>query len=110
MAVCIVSLLSGKVVPRTTAMTGEITLRGQVRPVGGIKEKVLAAHRAGVTKVILPATNERDVVQDIPDKIKSDLTIVYCRTLWEALESVFDEKLIQDSEALHCQAQYASRL
>ncbi|ORZ14497.1 Lon protease C-terminal proteolytic domain-domain-containing protein [Absidia repens] len=110
MAVCIISLLSGKAIPRTTAMTGEITLRGQVRPVGGIKEKVLAAHRAGVNKVILPAINERDVVQDIPDKIKNDLTIVYCRTLWEVLESLFDEKLIQDSEALHCQAQYASRL
>ncbi|KAI8098802.1 ATP-dependent protease La [Halteromyces radiatus] len=110
MTVCIVSLLSGKAVPRTTAMTGEITLRGQVRPVGGIKEKVLSAHRAGVTKVILPATNERDVVQDIPDKVKKDMTIVYCRSIWEVLDAAFDEKLVQDNRFLYCQSHSASRL
>ncbi|SAM09279.1 hypothetical protein [Absidia glauca] len=110
MAVCIISLLSGKAVPRTTAMTGEITLRGQVRPVGGIKEKVLSAHRAGVTKVILPAVNERDMVQDVPDKVKHALAVVYCRTMWEVLDAAFEEKLIQDSEAFHCQAGHSSRL
>lgn len=110
MAVCIISLLSGKAVPRTTAMTGEITLRGQVRPVGGIKEKVLSAHRAGVTKVILPAVNERDMVQDVPDKVKQALAVVYCRTMWEVLDAAFEEKLIHDSEAFHCQAGQSSRL
>ncbi|KAI8337094.1 Lon protease C-terminal proteolytic domain-containing protein [Chlamydoabsidia padenii] len=110
MAVCIISLLSGEAVPRTTAMTGEITLRGQVRPVGGIKEKVLSAHRAGVTKIILPVVNQRDMIQDVPDKVKQALTVVYCRSMWEVLDAVFDGKLIQDSQAFHLQAGQSSRI
>ena len=65
-------------------MTGEITLRGSVLPVGGIKEKVLAAHRAGVKKIILPKENEKDL-KDIPDEVKSDLAFVTVERVEEAL-------------------------
>ncbi|KAI7874568.1 ATP-dependent protease La [Lichtheimia hyalospora FSU 10163] len=87
MAVSIVSLLLNKTVSKTTAMTGEITLRGQVQPVGGIKEKVISAHRAGIRKIILPVRNRRDVEKDIPKEIKQDLAFVYARTIWDALEA-----------------------
>jgi len=66
------SLLSGRPVRHEVAMTGEITLRGKVLPVGGIKEKVLAAHRAGIGQVILPAENEKDLV-DLPEEVSEQL-------------------------------------
>ncbi|ORX63093.1 ATP-dependent protease La [Hesseltinella vesiculosa] len=88
-AVCLLSLLSGRCVPRTTAMTGEITLRGNIRAVGGIKEKLLAAHRAGATTIILPADNQRDVLQYVPETIRSQLTIVYCHQLWQVLQTIW---------------------
>ncbi|RJX28778.1 MAG: endopeptidase La [Desulfarculus sp.] len=72
MFTALLSLLSGRPVRSDVAMTGEITLRGMVLPVGGIKEKVLAAHRAGIRTLILPAANERDLV-DVPDKVKKQL-------------------------------------
>ncbi|CAO3610787.1 unnamed protein product [Cunninghamella blakesleeana] len=109
MTVCMVSLFSGKVVPRKTAMTGEITLSGKVMPVGGIKEKVISAHRAGVTKVILPIANKKDLLQDVPDKVKNDLTIIYCQHISEVLEAAFDEKFDHESLAGY-PIQYASRL
>jgi ATP-dependent Lon protease len=70
------SLASGRPVRSDLAMTGEITLRGKVLPVGGIKEKVLAAHRAGIRSVILPARNERDV-EDVPEELRRQLTFVF---------------------------------
>ena len=73
MAVAIASALTGRPVRKDVAMTGEITLRGKVLPVGGVKEKVLAAHRAGITCVILPAENEKDL-DDIPADVRADLT------------------------------------
>ncbi|KAJ2963796.1 hypothetical protein NQZ79_g1236 [Umbelopsis isabellina] len=89
----LVSLFSGRCVPNTTAMTGEITLRGRVLPVGGIKEKVLSAHRAGIKKVILPARNRKDVSSDIPDSIKKSIEFVYVKNISEVLEAalVLDE-------------------
>jgi ATP-dependent Lon protease len=74
-------------------MTGEITLRGRVLPVGGIKEKVLSAHRAGIKKVILPARNRKDVSSDIPDSIKNSIEFVYVKNISEVLEAalVIDE-------------------
>lgn len=83
----LVSLFSGRRVPPTTAMTGEITLRGRVLPVGGIKEKVLSAHRAGIKKVILPARNRKDVSSDIPESVKNSIEFVYVKTIWEVLET-----------------------
>src|SRR5207247_1108849 len=72
MATALLSLLTGKVVNHQVAMTGEVTLRGKVLPVGGIKEKVLAARRSGVTEVILPRKNERDL-EDITAQAREGL-------------------------------------
>ena len=66
-------------------MTGEITLRGLVLPVGGIKEKVLAAHRAGIKRVVLPERNRKDIV-DIPETVQKDLELVFVKKIDEALE------------------------
>jgi ATP-dependent Lon protease len=70
------SLVMRRPVQNDLAMTGEITLRGKVLPVGGIKEKVLAAHRAGIRSVILPRRNERDV-EDVPEELRRQLTFVF---------------------------------
>ncbi len=84
MVTAMVSALSGKKVRGNVAMTGEITLRGRVLPVGGIKEKILAAHRAGCTKVILPAENRKDL-EDIPENIRKVLEFCLVETLDEVL-------------------------
>jgi ATP-dependent Lon protease len=72
-------------------MTGEVTLRGQVRPVGGIKEKVIAAHRLGIKKIILPFANKRDVKSEIPQNIYDDITFCFCKSIWEVIEFAFDQ-------------------
>ena len=79
------SLITGKTVDPDLAMTGEITLSGAVLPVGGIKEKILAAHRAGIKKVILPKENERDL-QDVPEDVRGELTFVPVETVEEVLK------------------------
>ncbi len=81
----IVSRLTGRPVRADVAMTGEITLRGIVMPIGGVKEKVLAAHRAGIKKVLLPTRNLRDV-EDIPKEIRDELEIVFVSKIDEVLE------------------------
>jgi ATP-dependent Lon protease len=75
MAVAIISALTGRRVRRDVALTGELTLRGRVLPVGGVKEKVLAAYRAGITTVVLPKRNSRDL-DDVPDEVRDGLTLV----------------------------------
>jgi ATP-dependent Lon protease len=85
MATTLVSLLSGHHIRPLTAMTGEITLSGNVLPVGGIKEKVLAAKRAGVTTIILPAENKMNVDEDLTPEQLENLTIHYVKTIGEAL-------------------------
>jgi ATP-dependent Lon protease len=82
MATSLLSLLSHKPVRFDVAMTGEISLRGRVLPVGGIKEKVLAARRAGIKTVILPRRNEKDLLE-IPDKIRSEMNIIFVDKLSE---------------------------
>jgi ATP-dependent Lon protease len=82
------SLLLDKPVPPDLAMTGEITLRGKVLPVGGIKEKILAAKRAGITHVLIPAANEKDLVEIPPDRI-SDLKIEPVERIEQVLQIVF---------------------
>ncbi len=72
MLTALVSLLTNKKIRKDLAMTGEITLRGQVLPVGGIKEKMLAAHRAGIKMIIMPKENEKDLV-DLPEKVRKDI-------------------------------------
>ncbi|TFK36507.1 ATP-dependent protease La [Crucibulum laeve] len=89
MTCAFVSLLTGACVPTNIAMTGEITLRGRVTPVGGIKEKVLGAHRAQVTKVILPWANRKDVEHDVALEIRNEMEFVFVRTVREALEAAF---------------------
>jgi ATP-dependent Lon protease len=86
------SLITGKTVDPHLAMTGEITLSGTVLPVGGIKEKVLAAHRAGITKVILPRENERDL-QDVPEDVRNELAFVPVETVEEVLKEALGIEL-----------------
>lgn len=75
-------------------MTGEITLHGRVTPVGGIKEKVLGAHRAGCKRLILPYANRADVEHDVPKEIKGEMRFVFVRTVEEALGEVFGEDIL----------------
>ncbi|XP_030688906.1 lon protease homolog 2, peroxisomal isoform X1 [Globicephala melas] len=88
-ATCLASLFSGRLVCSDVAMTGEITLRGLVLPVGGIKDKVLAAHRAGLKRVIIPQRNEKDL-EEIPGNVRQDLTFVTATCLDEVLNAAFD--------------------
>ncbi|AHX20490.1 MAG TPA: endopeptidase La [Bacillus sp. (in: Bacteria)] len=85
MATALISALTGIPVSKEVGMTGEITLRGRVLPIGGLKEKTLSAHRAGLTKIILPAENEKDL-DDIPESVKENLTFVLASHLDEVLE------------------------
>lgn len=84
-ATALVSALTGKPVRREVGMTGEITLRGRVLPIGGLKEKSLSAHRAGLTKILIPHDNERDI-EDIPDSVQEELDIVLVSHLDQVLE------------------------
>jgi ATP-dependent Lon protease len=86
MFTALASLMSGKPVRSDTAMTGEISLRGLVLPVGGIKEKVLAAARAGIKTVMLPARNQKDL-EDIPESARNQLNFVWLERVEEALET-----------------------
>jgi ATP-dependent Lon protease len=81
----LVSLLTNKKIRKDLAMTGEITLRGQVLPVGGIKEKMLAAHRAGIKTVIMPKENEKDL-QDIPEKVRKDITFHFVDKMMDVIK------------------------
>jgi ATP-dependent Lon protease len=90
MYVAMVSLLTGKPVRNDVAMTGEITLRGLVLPVGGIKEKFLAAHRAGIKRVIMPERNRKDVI-DIPEQPRKEIEIVFVKRMDEILTVALTE-------------------
>uniref|UniRef100_A0A673YMP0 Lon protease homolog 2, peroxisomal n=1 Tax=Salmo trutta TaxID=8032 RepID=A0A673YMP0_SALTR len=89
MVTVLASLFSGRLVRSDVAMTGEITLRGLVLPVGGIKDKVLAAHRAGVKRVIIPKRNEKDL-EEIPANVRVELDFVTASNLDEVLNAAFD--------------------
>src|SRR5262249_39111083 len=82
MATSLASLLTGRLVRYNMAMTGEITLRGKVLPVGGIKEKVLGANRAGIDTVILPKRNEKDL-EDVPESVRQRMKFVFVETIGE---------------------------
>jgi ATP-dependent Lon protease len=82
MSTALVSAMSGRPVRKDVAMTGEITLRGRVLPIGGLKEKVLGAHRAGITTIVLPKDNEGDL-EDIPEEVRNQLTFRCVETLDE---------------------------
>ena len=87
MAASLASLLSGRPTRSDVAMTGEITLRGKVLPVGGIKEKVLAARRAGIKTVIMPRRNENDL-EDIPAEVRAEMQMIFVDTVDEVLDNV----------------------
>jgi len=89
-ATALISALTGRHVSREVAMTGEITLRGRVLPIGGVKEKSLAAHRAGIKKVLLPKENERDL-RDIPESIRGALDFVPVASMDEVLRHALTE-------------------
>lgn len=88
--IALISLFSGKAVPPTMAMTGEISLRGKVTAVGGIKEKLIGALRAGVKTVLLPEANRKDTV-DLPQEVKDGIEIIHVRHIWEAMKHVWPE-------------------
>jgi ATP-dependent Lon protease len=100
------SLMTGRRVRNDTSMTGEITLSGLVFPVGGIKEKVLAAHRAGLRRVVLPARNEPDT-EDIPEDVRKELEIVYVSRIGEALEQTLEKLVSQPPPPADPQAEEA---
>ncbi|OMP67529.1 endopeptidase La [Domibacillus epiphyticus] len=85
MAVALISALTGRPVRRDVGMTGEITLRGRVLPIGGVKEKSLGAHRAGLTTIILPKDNEKDI-DDVPESIRKGLTFLPVSTMDEVMD------------------------
>jgi len=88
LAIALISALTSHAIKHDVAMTGEITLRGRVLPVGGIKEKVLGAHRAGIRTVILPRNNERDI-DEVPSHVKRRLAFVYVEHMDEVIASAF---------------------
>ena len=91
MATTIVSALTKIPVRKDVAMTGEITLRGKVLPIGGVKEKLLAAHRAGIKNVILPKENEKDL-QDIPPDILEVMSVNLVETMDEVLQIALERQ------------------
>ena len=89
MVTALVSLFTGKVVKPTVGMTGEITLQGKVLPIGGVKQKVLAAHRAGLTEVVLPKRNGPDL-EDVPERVRAEMTFHLADTYADVLAAAFD--------------------
>src|SRR5262249_9126136 len=94
MVTSLVSLLSGRPLRNRLAMTGEMPLSGVVLPVGGIKEKVLGAKRAGVKEVLLPADNEPNAKADLPPELLGDLKITYVRTLDEVIQNALEKEAV----------------
>jgi ATP-dependent Lon protease len=92
--VALISALAEVAVRRDVCMTGEITLRGRVLPVGGLKEKVLAAHRAGIRRMILPTKNRNDLI-DIPQHMRRELDFIFV----DRMEEVLDAALLSEDGA-----------
>jgi ATP-dependent Lon protease len=98
MTTAIVSLLTGRPVRSTVAMTGEVTLQGLVLPIGGVKQKVLAAHRMGLTEVILPKRNEKDI-DDVPQSVREKMTFHFASRVSEVLEFALEPSVNAKSQA-----------
>jgi ATP-dependent Lon protease len=97
MFTALVSMLTGVRVRHDVGMTGEITLRGRVLPIGGLKEKVLAAHRAGIKRIIVPERNKADL-DEVPVEVKNDLEFVFASKMEQVLEAALEEKLVPKAE------------
>ena len=108
MATALISAFTERKVYRDIGMTGEITLRGRVLPVGGIREKVLAAHRAGLKLVIIPERNKKDLVE-VPKKVLSDLKIIGVRNMDEVLEQALSPAPEKPSRRRKNQAEKTSQ-
>ncbi|WP_293058126.1 MULTISPECIES: S16 family serine protease [unclassified Moorena] len=93
MVTAIASLLMNQSVRTDTAMTGEINLSGEVLPIGGVREKVLAAHRSGITRVLLPQQNQKDLV-DVPDDVRNQMEFILC----DRIEQVLENALLHQQE------------
>jgi ATP-dependent Lon protease len=91
MATALVSLLTGRPVQSGLAMTGEVSLSGRVLPVGGIKEKVLAAHRAGIRTLILPRRNEKNLMEDVPAAVRDVMTFHLADSIGDVLRAAFEK-------------------
>ena len=89
MFMALVSLMTDRTIRSDTAMTGEISLRGLVLPVGGIKEKIVAAHRAGLRRIMLPARNRKDF-EDIPEEVRQQLTFTWLERVDDAVASALE--------------------
>ena len=92
MVTSIISAITEIPVDKKVAMTGEITLRGLVLPIGGLKEKLLAAHRAGIKKVLIPIENKKDLVE-VPDSIKKNMDIIPVKSVDEVLKIALTKNL-----------------
>jgi len=99
MSTAIMSAITGIPVNANVAMTGEITLRGEVLPIGGLKEKLLAAHRGGITKVVIPHQNKKDLV-DIDDEVKKDLEIFPVKWIDEVFDIALEKPLTPQNVVL----------
>jgi ATP-dependent Lon protease len=95
MATALVSLLTGRPVRSDVGMTGEITLRGQVLPIGGVKEKVLAARRNGLTTVILPKRNEADL-EDLPENVRQSMTFVFAERVEDVINAALTPVAVEE--------------
>jgi lipoic acid synthetase len=96
MTTAIVSLLTGKVAKHDVAMTGEITLRGKVMPIGGVKEKVLAARRAGIKTVILPEKNKNDL-DDVPEDLRKEMKFIFVDTIDQVIDAALDRRKVNNA-------------
>jgi ATP-dependent Lon protease len=99
MATALASLLTGRPVRSGIAMTGEISLSGRVLPVGGIKEKVLAAHRAGIRTVLLPKRNEKNLLEDVPAAVREVMTVRLVDTVEDVLGAALEQPEVSSGAA-----------
>jgi ATP-dependent Lon protease len=99
MATALVSLVSGRAVSGEVAMTGEVTLTGQVLPVGGVREKVLAADRAGIHKVVIPHENEHDL-EELPPETRERIEFVLADEVAQVLEVALDGAVVEPRAAM----------
>jgi ATP-dependent Lon protease len=99
-ATALISAFTERKVYKDIGMTGEITLRGNILPIGGVREKILAAHRAGLKTVLLPEKNAKDMVE-VPKKVRGDLKIKYVKHMDEVLKLALHDEQVPINKAIH---------